>query len=537
MAKFLYGPAWMKNPADGPSQKKIVLHCNNRMSVDFRLAKVCLAIEEENKHVRDQNISAMGFQIESDCLHDSRKETFMPSYIIAVEKETIFIFFRGSRLISVQDWLTNLHYLPVNVLENTNLQEGPSLKVHGGYWNVAKEHTLKILRCINTVISRQRDKKNMQVIFAGHSKGGAHALSVRTFWVYNKATITSSFPILKDVGVRVVTFGSPLVLSVPDGDYSVLCQVLDPKLNAETRAYVTSADIVPRLLGKKSASGEMHLRVEVQSNNAGSLITGLVGTGCMTVALTAATGGMAALAALVCGYATFSQKLKQGMIEQVLRVRESSEVQGYVCVGEFRFLPRPGSTESMQKLFGPDAHSCLELPRWTGVNGMIDDHLISSYVSCLSRQLPVLTIETLLCQAESATAALVNARAAIRAGAVDGAALNKIDTATASLRAAAQRACTCAVHAAANQSGSMDSIESAARMTEAAIAHAFKTAAAAREEAKEAAAKKAAEAELKARAETIAKSARQWLCTFVVAAAGIISMHLQVLTFSSTLTL
>jgi hypothetical protein len=504
------------------------------MSGDFRLAKVCLAIEEENKHVRDQNISAMGFQIESDCLHDSRKETFMPSYIIAVEKETIFIFFRGSRLINVQDWLTNLHYLPVNVLENTNLQEGPSLKVHGGYWNVAKEHTLKILRCINTVISRQRDK-NMQVIFAGHSKGGAHALSVRTFWVYNKATITSSFPFLKDIGVRVVTFGSPLVLSVPDGDYSVLCQVLDLKLNAETRAYVTSADIVPRLLGKKSASGERHLRVEVQSNNTGGLITGLVGTGCMTVALTAATGGLATLAALACGCATYSQKLKQGIIEQVLRVRESSEVRGYVCVGEFRFLPRPGSTESMQKLFGPDAHNCLELPPWTGVNGMINNHLISSYVSCLSRQLPVLTIEPLLCQAESATAALVNARDAIRAGAVDGAALNKIDTATASLRAATQLACTCAVHAAANQSGSMDSIESAARVTEAAIAHAFNTAAAAREAAaKKAAAKKAAEAELKARAETNAKSARQWLCTFVVAA-GIISMHLQVLTFSSTL--
>ena len=326
------------------------------MHEDLLLARICKAIYITEQDVRDREMASSGFAVNVDNIQSSSPCTNSSgfSYIIAWSEEAriLSVVFRESA--DIEHLVTNEFYIPTAIEESNS-----RIKVHAGLILALNQtNTGEIFDNINIFVSNCHDVA--QIIFCGHSLGGAYAVLVRTLWICNKDKLHKSRPSLRKIyrKVRVVTFGSPLIFSVEDGDAA---ESIHPELHEEARAYVNGADLIPRLFGNKAARGWSMLERD-----------GLV----------SAVGEVAA--------------------DRILALGASADALSYVHVGELRGLGGSGGEPCTPPRFGPDACLLLELPTGLGTEEMVLDGDAAAYVSGLARPSPLLTLEAALQHRETA---------------------------------------------------------------------------------------------------------------------------------------
>jgi hypothetical protein len=218
--------------------------------------------------------------------------------------------------------------------------------------------------------------------------------------------------------IKVVTFGSPMIFSVSDGDPD---SVIPAELREEHYAYVNADDLVPRLLGTKpEASWDGYLHAA--ENELGGRFKSTVGLAAGTaifagVAATVATGGIATAAALVgsgllasqvgsnveeysklageehstadvAGRAAGAFALREVLSRlRSLRLLDSPEARSYTPVGQFRFVGGPAAGSACEHRRGGAALERLQIPKPGGMGDSVRDHNSSSYVEALARLL------------------------------------------------------------------------------------------------------------------------------------------------------
>jgi hypothetical protein len=113
------------------------------------------------------------------------------------ETDTLVISFRGTEFSSWANWKNNANDKPTEV----NLCEGKKIKVHQGFYNSLNSLSDTIISDIES----KENLKNTDLVFTGHSLGGAMA---------TLAYIFADCKLKKEVkSISLITFGSPRVLT------------------------------------------------------------------------------------------------------------------------------------------------------------------------------------------------------------------------------------------------------------------------------------------------------------------------------------
>ena len=211
----------------------------------------------------------------------------------------------------------------------------------------------------------------IEIVFTGHSLGGSYS-ALSHLHILMKGGLDDRCKI------KVVTFGSPLIFSVSDGDPD---SVIPAELSDEHYAYVNADDLVPsqdpRLLGRKlepEASWDGYLRAAENEL-----------AGCFTSSVGLATGsalwaGHSAAAAAGRAVGTFAA-LQEGLSRlRSSRLLDSREARSYTPVGQFRFVSAARSAFAHRR--DGAALANLRIPR-PGLDNSTRDHMPSSYVEAL----------------------------------------------------------------------------------------------------------------------------------------------------------
>ena len=349
-------------------------------SEDLVCAEMCSEIYHGTQQERQQAFDSIGCHVEVDqATHESNR----PKYMLALRTEdpsVLYLVFRGTQMTSLMDWFKNADCQPVQPFDSAD----PGYKVHCGIWSSIKGAMAGILDSVEGGLSRRSGVSTL--VITGHSLGGAYAALARLHICLRERELLQSRRVFANrrLSYRVVTFGAPLVFSVPDGCYDH-CARLPAQLHAELRCYVNRCDMVPRLLGRKEASTWLGLlRRNKHSAKEVGLASGSVAAGSLVVASTAATGGVALMLFLAAGAVSLQHGAKVLAVKQVeesVRALETSpEVNSYVCVGRFGFL----SGQAVSLCSGREAHDRLGVPEHVSITDTVADHQIVQYVAFFS---------------------------------------------------------------------------------------------------------------------------------------------------------
>lgn len=163
-----------------------------------------------------------------------REAPFQSHFAVVRQGDALIVVFRGTN--SLQDWLTNIYSGPALV------QDG--LYAHRGYWKAVSKGMNALLRTLDSELP-----PNGHIYFTGHSKGGGEAILAYLWWTTRAQHIRTNFPRLRAASVRVITFGAPLVVRRSDNSPHRALEALD----GAVINYVTSADIVPKCLARRTS--------------------------------------------------------------------------------------------------------------------------------------------------------------------------------------------------------------------------------------------------------------------------------------------
>ena len=164
------------------------------------------------------------------------------------DKKTVVFAIRGTSMLSIRDWGTNLATDPVSPV---GFLDDPGNLCHAGFLKVAKAMVRPIAARLESLLRENPDRSSCSLLITGHSAGGAVASLLYAHML--SRTIHSELSALTDCFKRVhcITFGAPpvslLPLQKPDNADSRLRKCLfhsiinegDPVVRAD-KGYVRS---------------------------------------------------------------------------------------------------------------------------------------------------------------------------------------------------------------------------------------------------------------------------------------------------------
>jgi hypothetical protein len=383
----------------------------DQVTEHLRYAELCSHTYLDGTEQRRGQFELSGLEVFEDHIQDSNAlaaTAFPVSYMIGLikapsrkMKSQVVVVYRGTKLPT--DILLDLQMIPILPSEHRHKQ----LKVQSGPWAAISNAISEIKKSINEAChlllksGSSGSGSGIDLVFTGHSLGGSYAALTRLNILLHQGLEVRC-------NIKVVTFGSPLVYSVSDGDPDVII----PSDLHKLYAYVNAEDLIPRLLGMKCESWDSFLHTAEKDLSSRATSTGLLVAGtmvCGAAALTLATGGIATAALIVTGGA-LSRKVKSNTEEfsklagkehsttdichrsagaiallkvlQSLRSRkylDSSEAKSYVPVGQFRFLSSDEGLYACKE--GRDALDQLQIP--SKLCDSIGDHSMQNYVQAL----------------------------------------------------------------------------------------------------------------------------------------------------------